>query len=762
MDDNFLESIWAPTGPASSHDILDEQEDASSTMIPGLGKKTETNARRKMYPKEQWLALKPLIYRLYITENQTFTKVAQHLQEHHRFNPTKKQFLRRAKEWGFEKNVKKEERRAILETVDGEGQLEERMLRGRRLDKAKLERWRKREGIVGGGSQNGPADTSKMGEETSSINEDGQSVPPKMDICNDDGTVEEIPRCGNQLRSIPMNLGQTFDPWLAVDVVGSPRLTGLIGALTLELCGGFADLDLSAPYSGEDEDKCDLLDTDEGDGIAVSCTTRAPQTSPTTTRPGFSFHIPALSTQFSTGCHPRMLGPLDELCPFPKVGQRRRLSRHPRSDHLVDEFSLEVEELRCRMKLKELNNMTPSRIADLVESMRSVAQRHYELDHYRLAESWWRRVITCSLAIPGYQPAKLLYACLWVVENLLCQGRVFKALSLHRDLHQKITKLVGPEHELAIFSKSLLANLHNNIGENQSDLVISREILQTCLLRYGVRDILTVGTMVSLGQVLIVVGQLKEADAILRTLVELECEILANAERDVIETQRALDGMTALAWSLRAQGRFDDSGNVLHLAEGQFAHTLLIEKLWCWHFYVETVHVLRAKGQLLESEEMIRAILRQAPSHPDWEIMNSMELLADLLRQTGRRTEEAKWRQNIFLMGIELYGIDNRYSRWDCEDLGFCYADLGRYDDAVHHFQQTIEKLALRQDGDSDDRASYIKKIREWICLVEERRKEDEGWETQSSLDEGWETQSILDEDAHENLTDVPLAVDFS
>jgi hypothetical protein len=67
MDDNFLESIWAPTSPASSHDIIDEQEDASSTMIPGLGKKAETNARRKMYPKDQWLALKPLIYRLYIT-----------------------------------------------------------------------------------------------------------------------------------------------------------------------------------------------------------------------------------------------------------------------------------------------------------------------------------------------------------------------------------------------------------------------------------------------------------------------------------------------------------------------------------------------------------------------------------------------------------------------------------------------------------------------------------------------------------------------
>jgi hypothetical protein len=62
----------------------------------------------------------------------------------------KKQFLRRISEWGFEKNVKKDERRASLESLDevaNEGEFEAMMLRGRRLDKAKLERWRKREGL---------------------------------------------------------------------------------------------------------------------------------------------------------------------------------------------------------------------------------------------------------------------------------------------------------------------------------------------------------------------------------------------------------------------------------------------------------------------------------------------------------------------------------------------------------------------------------------------------------------------------------------
>lgn len=110
----------------------------------------EMRARGQMYPKEFWLALKPDIQRLYIEEELTFTKVAEYLDQHHSFKPTKRQFLRRVKEWGFEKNVKRDERRAILKSLDDgvkEGDFEARKLRGRRLDRAKIERWKKREGL---------------------------------------------------------------------------------------------------------------------------------------------------------------------------------------------------------------------------------------------------------------------------------------------------------------------------------------------------------------------------------------------------------------------------------------------------------------------------------------------------------------------------------------------------------------------------------------------------------------------------------------
>ena len=51
-------------------------------------KQSDINGRRKMYPKEQWLALRPIVQRLYVDEGQTFLKVAEYLHEHHNFNPT--------------------------------------------------------------------------------------------------------------------------------------------------------------------------------------------------------------------------------------------------------------------------------------------------------------------------------------------------------------------------------------------------------------------------------------------------------------------------------------------------------------------------------------------------------------------------------------------------------------------------------------------------------------------------------------------------
>ena len=72
-----------------------------------------------------------------------------------------------------------------------------------------------------------------------------------LDVINS-SSVEEMPRRQEQ----PGETAQvTFNPWVAADVIGSPRLTGLIGALTIDLLEDFPDLDLSLSNSKETEDK---------------------------------------------------------------------------------------------------------------------------------------------------------------------------------------------------------------------------------------------------------------------------------------------------------------------------------------------------------------------------------------------------------------------------------------------------------------------------------------------------------------------------
>ncbi len=73
-------------------------------------------------------------------------------------------------------------------------------------------------------------------------------------------------------------------------------------------------------------------------------------------------------------------------------------------------------------------------------------------------------------------------------------------------------------------------------------------------------------------------------------------------------------------------------------------------------------------------------------------------------------------------MEIQLCGIEHRFSREGCEILGFCYANLGRYDDAVYHFRQTIEKLSLDQEVSPESRAAYAETLHEWIQKVEDMK----------------------------------------
>lgn len=354
---------------------------------------------------------------------------------------------------------------------------------------------------------------------------------------------------------------------------------------------------------------------------------------------------------------------------------------------------------------------------DLVEDMRSIASRHSELNNYYCEEVWWRRVITSSLKIPWHQPLQLLCVCLRVIESLRLQCKYAEARSLHQDLHPKILKLVRSDHDLATISRRILAAL---MAGEYSQAAPWREVLQLYLLKFGPRHQVTILCLSGLGIALLNDRQLQEAETINYIYLQLNHKPIDHAN----PLKGQFFHMGVLAESLSLQQKLEDCASVLIGAERLFGAWIRFSDDLCWGYYIEKAIVLKYLGRLLECEVILRNILSNVPDHPYIELSNAMAELVDLLMETDRLAEAVVWQEKIFLMDADMYGLGHRFSQRSCENLGFDYANLGRYEDAIVHFQQTAGKVALSMTESTECRDGYIERIRGWISEVEVMKRE--------------------------------------
>jgi tetratricopeptide (TPR) repeat protein len=257
------------------------------------------------------------------------------------------------------------------------------------------------------------------------------------------------------------------------------------------------------------------------------------------------------------------------------------------------------------------------------------------------------------------------------------------------------------------------------IGE-YSQAATWREVLQLCLLNFGPRHWETSLCLSGLGTALLNDRKLQEAEAINYIYLQLHHEPLDHAN----PLQGRFSRMGVLAWSLSLQQKFEACASVLSAAESLFGAWIRFDDCICWSYYIEKAKLLQHLGRFLESEDILRGILRHAPDHPGLEVFKAMTQLIKLLMETNQLAESVVWQEKAFLMRTEIYGFGHRFSQVSCKILGFGYANLGRYEDAILHFQQTAGKVTLSQTEDAESRDDYIDKIRGWISEVEEMKEE--------------------------------------
>jgi tetratricopeptide (TPR) repeat protein len=186
--------------------------------------------------------------------------------------------------------------------------------------------------------------------------------------------------------------------------------------------------------------------------------------------------------------------------------------------------------------------------------------------------------------------------------------------------------------------------------------------------------------------------------------------------------------MANLATCLNDQRKYTDSAAVLAMSDSakRQLKDLAAGNETFFGCDLQKSELFRAQGMLAESEEILRTMLKHAPDHPDIDMRNGMQQLADLLIEMNRRTEAVTWMEKMLLMDRKMYLDVYREYLWTAWELGDCYAELGRFEDTIALHKQIERQVALSQWGDPNSRSKDIERVRGWIDRVEMMRREAE------------------------------------
>ncbi|KAE9362850.1 hypothetical protein N431DRAFT_551067 [Stipitochalara longipes BDJ] len=700
--------------------------------------------------KRDWDDLKPKIRELYLDQRQTLQQVAKYLEEQYGWKPTKKQLLYRISGWRFEKNVKKDERRAIIDSLapgKGNVEIEPQTLKGRILDAAKLNRWMQLEKTTSGESS---ANNKVVCARTSLVPYERNFIPTNQD--SDNRTSTQIPNYKEQYnydleiqdkQSVPVLRydGLSFD-WNSVEVIGSPGLTKLLGALTIEECD-IPLLDLASDALGSDSiSGSDLIDL---------CCTREESTvhrrQPWSTRLSASMKT---SQAFEGVGRASKLDLQFEVYPFPiSLGQSCASKLRFFSGVSVNST---IPESECQMKLQKMKHMQDTEIIHLVEAMGARAEELYDQDIVT-AETWFRRVVRAKKLVSWYKPHQTLWACLQVARCLYFQNRFKEAQRLQQGVHGTIEQIFGTSHEVTIQSTDLHADLLGHLGFSVEEEAIRRQILQIRLNAFGMRHQDTLWALEDLGACL---GQRErscEAQQLLETSIRLRLEpangrvVSAGAQYDI------LWDLTNLAHVMTEAGRYDESENVL-----DFAHNSLADATRSCHESSFEYHHQRACNYWLqdrfeESEIIFRGLLGYHRDHMMPSLtLNSMQKLADILEETGRHLEAVYWLKKVCILNMKICGLTHRYTMNCCRKVGLIYRGQNRYNSGKLFF----ENLGLR--------TSCIQRVYAWMRELEEQRLKNStklGSNTSESMDSEREPIDMDDNFDYEDMGDIPDPLDY-
>jgi len=504
-----------------------------------------------------------------------------------------------------------------------------------------------------------------------------------------------------------------FD-WNYVDILGSPRFTRLIGALTVEECDDIPALHLDA--MDHDISKTNLLDRCRAGSSAQDMQNGCTNESRLWKRLASMKAYRAVES-FRSSPHRKLLFELD---PFPTSPNRS--SSPLRSFPLAYSFQPRMSDAECQKKFRNRKRMEASEIIHLVETLGAKGEELYHLCCYKAAEPWFRRVITAKQQTKGYKPEQTLWACQRVSDCILKQGQYREAQNIHENLHDNIVRALGADHEVSVQSTVVKANLLRKLGCRAEEHDLRRQVLQIRLVTLGSRHWETVEALGDLATSLRHFGRHREVQCLLEATTHFQLEAAENPMDVVPNEIETIQCMTFLAQSFNYNREYDESEYLLEYAEKLFGPTTRRRCTEVFEYHQIRATTYRLQRRFKKSEEILRGLLEHhsASLSPNRSSCTMLEL-SRLLSETGRQHEAAAWLEKEYVLNLNTYGATHSYTTQACRRVGFSYTDQRRYNEARDFFADAIEKLQTNR-GDFESRLECVQKINSWMSFVEQIR----------------------------------------
>jgi Tetratricopeptide repeat len=539
-------------------------------------------------------------------------------------------------------------------------------------------------------------------------------IPTSEQTPEHDEQSEVLPRAEESEIVSFRSMDNVFD-WNSVDVVGSPGLTKLIGALTIEECDIPAlDLDIGMPEV-EDISKKDLLDLCKSDDSAEE-ESNAPTSQP-------------WSARFSVLRKPHMFEKRTwhiwqyELYPFPTSPSPSHAGEIFRSGISVRS---KMSDLECRRKLQNLNHLTDAEVIHLVHAMEAKADHLWFRGYYGGAETWFRRVVIARQKVKWYKPQQTLSAYLQVIECVLFQDRRKEAQQLHEDFHVKIERLLGVDHEICLRSRDIMAFFLRRSGFLAEAVSIRRQVLQSRLITLGTRHPYTICALHNLAQYLRQQRIQEAAQHLLETAVRFQLEIVKSTGDTGTNDLYTIQTAALLADAFNSHGRYDESENLWNCVQKLLGNTTRRVSPQTFEYHCTRARGYRLQKRFDESEKILRGLFghHKKSMYPAMKTF-VIDELTQVLMETSRQREAEAWLKKLCFFSVKAYGPENSYTMACCARVGNCLWRQRRHNEARRFFGNVLEILVSSDDDQMESRVNCIQVVNGWILKAEKMMMED-------------------------------------